>query len=54
MNPEAVYKRIDDLADQFKSQQIEIFRWLHQHPELAYQEFQTIWRNSQEWRSPTQ
>jgi amidohydrolase len=41
MNPEAVYKRIDDLADQFKSQQIEIFRWLHQHPELAYQEFQT-------------
>jgi metal-dependent amidase/aminoacylase/carboxypeptidase family protein len=41
MNPEAVYKHIDDLANQIQSQQIEIFRWLHQHPELAYQEFQT-------------
>jgi metal-dependent amidase/aminoacylase/carboxypeptidase family protein len=41
MNPETVYQRIDDLANQFQSQQIEIFRWLHQHPELAYQEFLT-------------
>ena len=41
MNPEAVYKRIDDLANRIQSQQIQIFRWLHQHPELAYQEFQT-------------
>jgi hypothetical protein len=41
MDPEAVYKRIDDLTNEFQSQQIEIFRWLHQHPELAYQELQT-------------
>jgi amidohydrolase len=41
MIPEVFYKSIDQMATDFKSQQIEIFRWLHQHPELAYQEFET-------------
>ncbi len=35
------YKRIDQLASDFASSQIQIFRWLHQHPELAYQEYET-------------
>lgn len=41
MNTGAFYKSIDQLATDFEAQQIEIFRWLHQHPELAYQEFET-------------
>lgn len=41
MTHEAIYKSIDQMVNDFKSQQIEIFRWLHQHPELAYQEFKT-------------
>ncbi|NYB52920.1 MAG: amidohydrolase [Methanobacteriaceae archaeon] len=41
MNPEAFYRSIDQLGSDFKSQQIKIFRWLHQHPELAYQEYET-------------
>ena len=30
-----------ELTDDFEFKQIEIFRWLHQHPELAFQEFQS-------------
>ena len=41
MTPEEFYKSIDQMVTDFKSKQIEIFRWLHQHPELAYQEFDT-------------
>ncbi len=41
MTPVDFYKGIDQLASDFESCQIKIFRWLHQHPELAYQEFET-------------
>ena len=41
MTSEELYKRIERLAADFESQQIEIFRWFHQHPELAYHEFET-------------
>ncbi len=41
MTPEAFYKRINELVSDFASSQIQIFRWLHQHPELAYQEYET-------------
>ena len=41
MNSKAFYQSIDQLATDFASQQIEIFHWLHQHPELAYHEFET-------------
>lgn len=41
MTSEDFYKAIDQLASDFELSQIEIFRWLHQHPELAYQEFET-------------
>ena len=32
---------IESLTKSFASQQIKIFRWLHQHPELAYNEYET-------------
>lgn len=32
---------IESLTQSFASKQIEIFRWLHQHPELAYEERET-------------
>ncbi|EKQ51610.1 MAG: amidohydrolase [Methanobacterium sp. Maddingley MBC34] len=41
MTHEAFYKGIDQLGSDFASPQIQIFRWLHQHPELAYHEFKT-------------
>jgi|GEM_PF-6673336 Metal-dependent amidase/aminoacylase/carboxypeptidase len=41
MPHEALYKRIDQLTSDFSFSQIQIFRWLHQHPELAYQEHET-------------
>ncbi len=41
MNPDAFYNSINQMGSDFKSKQIKIFRWLHQHPELAYQEFET-------------
>jgi amidohydrolase len=33
-----INEKINRLTDDFEQQQIEIFRWLHQHPELALQE----------------
>ena len=41
MNSEIFYQSVDQLATDFESKQIEIFHWLHQHPELAYHEFET-------------
>ena len=41
MDQERFYKRINELTDDFELKQIEIFRWLHQHPELGFQEFQS-------------
>lgn len=41
MTPEDFYNAIDRLASDCAPSQIEIFLWLHQHPELAYQEFET-------------
>jgi amidohydrolase len=41
MDKETVYKRINESTNDFESKQIEIFRWLHQHPELAFQETQS-------------
>lgn len=41
MSPEEFYKSIEKLGDEFALKQVEIFRWLHQHPELAYHEFET-------------
>ncbi|MGC9516180.1 MAG: M20 metallopeptidase family protein [Methanomicrobiales archaeon] len=34
-------QEIESLTESFASKQIEIFRWLHQHPELAYNEWET-------------
>jgi amidohydrolase len=34
-------QEIESLTESFASKQMEIFRWLHQHPELAYHEVET-------------
>lgn len=39
-NPE-ISEKINQITDHFEEQQIEIFRWLHQNPELAMQEFKS-------------
>ena len=42
------YRAVDQLASDLAHSQIEMFLWLHQHPELAYQEFETsqyIWKH---------
>jgi amidohydrolase len=36
-----LYFKIANLTESFAPEQIEIFRWLHQHPELSYKEFKT-------------
>ena len=41
MDTETVYNRINEATNDFENKQIEIFRWLHQHPELAFQETQS-------------
>jgi amidohydrolase len=41
MDKETLNKQINNLTDDFELKQIEMFRWLHQHPELAFQEFQS-------------
>jgi len=33
--------KIEQLTESFAPKQIEMFRWLHRHPELAYQEYET-------------
>lgn len=38
---EEIYSRIDTLTEQFKRRQIQMFRWLHQNPELGMQEFKS-------------
>ena len=35
------YNRINEISNSFQSKQIEIFEWLHQNPELAYEEFKS-------------
>lgn len=37
----AINEKIKQLTEDFEEQQIEIFRWLHQNPELALQEFKS-------------
>jgi len=39
MDQKTVYKRITELTNDFEYKQIEMFHWLHQHPELAFQEY---------------
>jgi hypothetical protein len=57
MNSKAFYQSIDQLATDFASQQIEIFHWLHQHPELATMSLKpvntsrTTLENSLNWKS---
>ena len=41
MPEKTVYTRINELSNEFQSKQIEIFRWLHQNPELAYKEYKS-------------
>jgi amidohydrolase len=41
MDQATIYKLINELTDDFEQKQIEIFRWLHKHPELAFQEFES-------------
>jgi amidohydrolase len=41
MVQETFYESINELINNFELRQIEIFRWLHKHPELAFQEFQS-------------
>jgi len=41
MDQKTFYKRIIELTNDFESKQIEMFRWLHQHPELAFQEYKS-------------
>lgn len=41
MDQNIVYQKINELCDAFKEKQIKIFKWLHQHPELAFQEYQS-------------
>lgn len=36
-----IQNKINQLTDEFEKQQIEMFRWLHQNPELALQEFKS-------------
>lgn len=36
-----ISEKITKLSDDFEKQQLEIFRWLHQNPELALEEFKT-------------
>lgn len=36
-----VQHKINQLTDEFEKQQLDIFRWLHQNPELALQEFKS-------------
>lgn len=40
INPE-IHRKIDALTDEFEQEQIEIFKWLHQNPELGLHEFKT-------------
>jgi amidohydrolase len=37
----AISEKINELTEHFEKQQIEMFRWLHQNPELAMQEFKS-------------
>ena len=42
MNPEQeIQNKINKITDEFEKQQIKMFRWLHQNPELALQEFKS-------------
>jgi amidohydrolase len=41
MDQPTIYRYINKLTDDFEIKQREIFRWLHQHPELAFQEFES-------------
>lgn len=41
MDRETFYSRVNELSNDFKQEQVEIFHWLHQHPELAFQEFES-------------
>lgn len=41
MDQATIYRLINELSEDFEYKQIEIFRWLHQHPELAFQEFES-------------
>ena len=41
MDENNFYNRINELTNSFQSKQIEIFEWLHQNPELAYEEFKS-------------
>jgi amidohydrolase len=41
MDQSTIYRLINELTDNFELKQIEIFRWLHKHPELAFQEFES-------------
>jgi amidohydrolase len=41
MDQATIYRLINELTDDFEHKQIEIFRWLHKHPELAFQEFES-------------
>ncbi len=41
VHDDEVLEKINDLTEQFAKQQIEIFRWLHQNPELAMEEFKS-------------
>lgn len=41
MDQTTIYGLINELTDDFEHKQIEIFRWLHKHPELAFQEFES-------------
>ncbi len=40
-NSPRISEKINQLTDHFEKQQIEIFRWLHQNPELALKEFKS-------------
>lgn len=40
-NNPGISEKINQLKDHFEKQQIEIFRWLHQNPELALEEFKS-------------
>jgi amidohydrolase len=41
MDQASIYRIINELTDDFEFEQIKIFRWLHKHPELAFQEFKS-------------
>jgi len=40
MNKE-LHNQLEPLIEAFAPEQVEMFRWLHQHPELAYNEYET-------------